>query len=523
MRLVAFLLLVAAACFAFAVGTVEAAQPKTVCTITVNSSDEKETLAARLPKGEYRFVELVEKGRDDWLRSAAQRDVQCDVLVVSGHFNAGETFYSDKLGVDDHLQVDEVERAACSESFPGLFAHLKEVYLFGCESLNPDATKYSSAYGESGRERMRRIFANVPQVYGFYSSAPVGATAAMLLNRYFDQGGAGAFGTGATNERLLKVFGRNHMTRVAGVRAGEPLFEQRREVCQFFDERLGAAQKIGFIHKLMRRDMAEARRYFRRIEKVFATLPDRERASPAVQQALARLAADEAAREHFVQLAHASEPGERARLIDLGTALGWFAPNDRHDEQLALVSTLARKPRMDALDVDLACRLNADHALDGEADRAGLDSERAGHIAVRACLGDPAARADVLRALASPDERDVQVAQAYLRVHSHVAAEDLRRVTRDIARMPSSPAQVRALEALARLDIRDPEALANVARIYANARTANVQRAVAEVFIRSGAPELRKPEMVSTLREHRVKASDSRGDLVDVLLARLQS
>src|SRR3954467_11130161 len=149
-------MLLAAAAFALVVSPAQAGaqSPKTICTITVNSPDEKETLAARLPKGEYRFVELVEKGRDDWLASACRRRVQCDVLVISGHFNAGETFYSDKPGVDEHLQVDEVERAPGSESSPSLFANLQEVYLFGCESLNPDATKYSSAYGESGRERM---------------------------------------------------------------------------------------------------------------------------------------------------------------------------------------------------------------------------------------------------------------------------------------------------------------------------------------------------------------------------------
>jgi hypothetical protein len=117
------------------------AEKKTVCTITVNSPDEKETLAQRLPKGQYEFVELVEKGRADWLQSSCQKGVQCDVLVVSGHFNAGDVFYSDRLENDEHLQVDELERASCSNSCPGLFARLKEVYLFGCESLNPDATQ----------------------------------------------------------------------------------------------------------------------------------------------------------------------------------------------------------------------------------------------------------------------------------------------------------------------------------------------------------------------------------------------
>jgi hypothetical protein len=37
------------------------AEPKTVCTITVNSADEKEAFRARLPPDRYRFVELVEK------------------------------------------------------------------------------------------------------------------------------------------------------------------------------------------------------------------------------------------------------------------------------------------------------------------------------------------------------------------------------------------------------------------------------------------------------------------------------
>ena len=51
-------------------------------TITVNSSDERELLKQRLPQGEFDFVELVERGRPDWLASACRKGVQCDVLVV---------------------------------------------------------------------------------------------------------------------------------------------------------------------------------------------------------------------------------------------------------------------------------------------------------------------------------------------------------------------------------------------------------------------------------------------------------
>ena len=41
--------------------------------------------------------------------------------------------------------TDEMERASCSDSCPGLFSQLKEVYLFGCNTLNPGASKSASA------------------------------------------------------------------------------------------------------------------------------------------------------------------------------------------------------------------------------------------------------------------------------------------------------------------------------------------------------------------------------------------
>ena len=43
------------------------AAPKTVCTITVNSDDEREVLRRNLPPGEYDFVELVDRGSLDAL------------------------------------------------------------------------------------------------------------------------------------------------------------------------------------------------------------------------------------------------------------------------------------------------------------------------------------------------------------------------------------------------------------------------------------------------------------------------
>jgi hypothetical protein len=503
------------------------AHKKTVCTITVNSADEKEALRARLPKGEYEFVELVEKGRPDWLRSSCQKNVQCDVLVVSGHFNAGDTFYSDQLDRQEFLEIDELERASCSASCPNLFSRLKEVYLFGCESLNPDATRYASSHGESGRDRMRRLFPNVPAIYGFSSSAPVGPTAAMLIHRYFDGGARGAFGSGRTNSALLKVFGRNSMVRVSGAQESEPLAASRRQICRFFDERQGAAQKVRFIHGLLRDDPGRAQAHFSRIEKAFASFTEPERHSPEFAEALAEVSADDAARTRYLAAVRTQpQPGTRARMIALAGTLGWLSPGQQRDETVAMINDMLARNSMGFAEVDLVCSLNKDGALDGQLQRVSAPASRSGrasHAAVLACLGSAEAHGEMLRALASPDEKDVQIAQVYLRHRPISQSAELRGIAREIARMPGAgPAQVRALDTLARLHISDRAILEDLSRAFAEAKSVNVQRAIAEVFIRSDPRAIPRDTLAGILREHRLKSPGGAKDLIDVLIARLQ-
>jgi len=488
---------------------------QTVCTITVNSPDEKQALRKRLPPGRYEFVELVEKGRPDWLRAACTRRVQCDVLVVSGHFNAGDTFYSDRIDTPDHLAIDELERAACSDSCPGLFSRLKEVYLFGCESLNPDATKYSSSYGESGRERMRRIFSQVPAIYGFSSAAPVGPTAAMLLDRYFDSGGGTAFGSGAPDSRMLSAFSRNSMVRVSGVGSGEA--GHRARVCRFFDERTTPAAKLAFAHSLLRE--AGIGEYLKRIEALVRSLTPAERSAPDFVQALAKVSADDATRARFLAATRASPPPERARLIALATDLGWLDARQRAEESIALASELIRARRVGFEEVNVVCSLNADGSLDSAAARLhGVAAASVGHAAAMACLGDGEGRARTLQALASANETDARIAQAYLRHRPVADGAELRPLARAVANMPGSPAQVRALDALGRLRISDTEILRELTRSFANARTPGVQDAIAEVFLRASH---RPPDLADVIRRHRL-APPARGSVVDSLLANLK-
>ena len=87
--------------------------------------------------------------------------------------------------------------------------------------------------------------------------------------------------------------------------------------------------------------------------------------------------------------------------------------------------------------------------------------------------------------------------------------------------MPGSAAQVRALDTLARHHLSDQESLEELARLYPVADSVRVQTAIAGILIRSDYGKIANPELVQTLRQHRLKSAGGE-DLIDVLIRRLQ-
>ena len=538
-----FLLVLAAAIAALPA----AAYEKTVCTITVNSADEKDAFRRHLPADKYRFVELVERNRPDWLASACKTGVRCDILVISGHYDGGNEFFSDQLNVREYLPVAEMERVSCSDSCPGLFSQLKEVYLFGCNTLNPEALRSASAevvrslvrggmqrtdaerlarslnagHGESARDRMRLVFKDVPEIYGFSSVAPLGPQAAATIGKYFQANGTGEVGTGRVNSRLLGQFSANSMVVTRGMTDADPYAAIRRDVCQFADERLSDAQRLTFIHQLLQRRMAEVRMYLDRIETYAATLATRDRKAPDTAQALEAIASDRAARDRYLDFARdADQRAVRVRMLDVAQKLGWLSPTELRAEQLRMIDEMLARNDVGAGDVDLVCSLNAGHELDGLDSHASAVDDLA-HAAVRACLGNADGHAQTLAGLTSGREADVAIAQTYLRHRPIDNVDELRRVTAEIARMNGSEAQVGALQALGRHRLSDPESLDALARLYPVAESLTVQNAIAGVLIRADYAAISRPELVRTLREHRRKGA--RGDdVIEALIRRLQ-
>jgi hypothetical protein len=539
------------AALVFGAGLDARAEKSTVCTITVNSADEGEAFRRNLPEDKYQFVELVERGRPDWLASACRQEIRCDVLVVSGHF-AGTEFYSSKFDANESLRVDEMERVQCSASCPGLFSQLKEVYLFGCDTLKPEpvrsatpeivrallrsgrtraesertARSLSERYGESSRDLMRRIFGGVPLIYGFSSLAPLGRSAGPLLDEYFESSSAAEeIGSGQPSARMLRLFGPSSMTIASGLRDSDPNAAYRRESCRFFDDRVTLAQKLELVHRTLRGDGAAVRMAFERIETFFASLDEGRRNEKEISHALAALVHDHAARARFLALIRDTEdPALRLRMIALARSVGWLSQAQQRAETVRMIGDLLATDAVGYSEVDLICALNQDRGLDRELRHvrvARTFANRTAHTAARACLGSTEARARVLRALASPNDGDVQVAQAYFRHRPITDSGELRTATSGIVRMPESAAQVRALETLARHHIADRETLEALTRLFAQATSVNVQRAIAEVFLRSDYQAIEVPRLVGVLREHRLESRDG-ADLIDVLIGRLE-
>lgn len=529
-----------------------AAAAKTVCTITVNSPDEKDTFRRHLPPGEYRFVELVERGRPDWLASACQQRVSCDALIISGHFDGGEEFYTDRLDTSEYLSVEEMERSSCSESCPGVFSQLKEVYLFGCNTLKPEPRYNASAeivrslvrsghapadaarlsqllgerHGESNRDRMRQIFRNVPVIYGFSSKAPLGRSAGPLLERYFQSAPAGEIGSGQVSTRLLGLFAPSSMTVTAGLKDADPQASLRRDVCHFVDDRLPDARKVGFVRELMQRDMAEVRMFLDHIERYIGSVGAARRLASTTAAAFAAIADDHAARERYLAFARdADEPAVRSRMMALARNLGWLTPAQEQAEFMRMVGDLLARDRVGRDDVDLACTRGRGSEQDPALEPLVASASKSGKVAqaaVLACLGSTEAHGRVVRALTSGSADDVAMAQVYLRHRPLADVGELRMVTAAIARMPSADSQVRALDTLARQRLADPQSLRDITGLFPLARSIDVQRAIAGVLIRSDHGVLGRSELARSLKQQRLKSPDG-NDVIDALIRVLQA
>ena len=187
-----------------------------VCSMTINSPDEINIFKTYLPRRDFDFVELVplsvesRPNNTHWFKSVCEQGHRCDVLVISGHF--GGLFFGKNHNYI--LPVDMMQRHACMKSCEGVLSQVREVFLFGCNTLadksrdhrTPEeyariltdeyhmitdmaqmvaAAKYFP-FGLSFEEQMQMVFSNPrTSLYGFSSLSPLGEKIRPPLSRYF--------------------------------------------------------------------------------------------------------------------------------------------------------------------------------------------------------------------------------------------------------------------------------------------------------------------------------------------------
>ena len=528
-----------------------AAAPKTVCTVTINSPDERDVMMRQLPAGEYRFVELVQHGQPDWWAQACRSGVRCDALVISGHFDDGSEFYTDRFENHEALPVEDLQQASCSDSCSGLFSQLKEVYLFGCNTLKTDprrsagsevlrslqragmsapeaqrtAAKLSEHYGESNRDRLRQIFKDVPVLYGFASKAPLGRYAGPLLERVLQSAPAGEVASGRPSASLLGAFGPTSMVSVKGIGADDPHIGLRNDICSLADDRRSTAQKMAFVHEVLRRDVTEVRMLLDHLERYVGSVSVSQRLQPDVAAAFDAIGRDLKSRERYLAFTRDADLASvQSRMIDLARKLGWLTDTQQQDEFVRLITTRMARDGVGKHEVDLVCASPLAHEDDLLARvRSGgtADASKVAHSAVLACLGSGEAHDRTVRALTSPRPDDVEVAQTYLRHRPLAGAGEVQAIAADIGRLSGPEAQVRALDALAKQRVSDPHSLKAIAGLFTTTRSLQVQRAIANVLLRADTQSLERGDLLRSLRRYRLKSPEGQ-DVIDALIRVLQ-
>jgi hypothetical protein len=187
---------------------------RTVCTVTINSSDEKQVFEKNLDPKKFHFVELTtlkespETG-ESWLEEACRAQIQCDALIISGHF--ADSFFGEN-STEAFLSMSTLEKKSCEKNCDGILKRPKEVFLFGCNTLAKKEQDHRTpeqyrqvliqdgidsqtaeriaqvrygVLGSSYHDQMRRVFQGVPLIHGFDSVGPAGNTIRPFLRKFF--------------------------------------------------------------------------------------------------------------------------------------------------------------------------------------------------------------------------------------------------------------------------------------------------------------------------------------------------
>jgi hypothetical protein len=346
----------------------------TLCALSFHSPDEVRVFETELPAADFEIVDLsprpvpedgvpvssppvAEGPRAVPVWNLCRRDLRCDVVVYSAEF-AGRFF--GRYGAS--LSLQDMEEASCQARCAGFFHHPREVFLLACNTLatknedNRTPAEYLEvlmnhgfdrasaervvqarygALGPSFREALRRIFMDVPRLYGFSSVAPTGEHTAPLLERYFrakrdyrrylEAAGRDT----APNRELLAAFRGTGLVQTSGLTAEEPAAADRDEICGLYDKQKSVVERLEIVRRLMRRDDVLG---FLPTIQVFVDRHPAETLAPEERKIFEEIQRSDAARERLLGLVRELDVcALRTELAHFAVTLGWLTPQAFHD------------------------------------------------------------------------------------------------------------------------------------------------------------------------------------------------
>ncbi len=491
------------------------AAKKVLCTITINSDDEGKVFRRNLSAGEWEApIELVDQKNPDWFKTACRRNLKCDVVIISGHF-AREAFAAgtelENIQKSAYLNVEDMERASCSNSCPGIFANPKEIYMFGCNTLNLKNENYDPSAQENNRSRMRRIFAGVPVVYGFASSAPLGPQAAHLLNGYFRAAMAGEIGSGRMNHRMISNLAAASMTAVTGMRPSDVDYVYHNQVCTFYNDALPVIKRSELASEIFNREFSQVTLFFDHLEKYLSGLTANERRAIQAKEDTKSNYVRSTRNLHNVDL--------RIRMLAAAETMGWLTAPEYQDEILRMVKELFDKNLVNHGLLSTVCPLNSAGQFASLIASWPMPNSVA-KVAVLACFGHAGAAAMMIDALGSANPESIEVAQNYFRQRPLSDGASIESLAQRILNGGSgSESQLRALETLARFRISDAPSMSILLHAFAGSRSALVQQAIVKVFLFADLSVVNKMEFARVIRDSRLPANP---DATEFLLQRLR-
>jgi len=373
----------------------------TVCSITINSSDEIETFRKHLPESSFRFVELTEGSTPGepgaGFGRACDQGQQCDVLVISGHFgdtyagNFGTTFAGDS---GFSLSLEEMEQRRCEQSCDSILGKPLEVFLFGCKTLaknlddrplpKPDLAllaKYGVPRGvaervveeerykgsdTSNRRRMRNVFAGVPELYGFSAVAPSGEHARPLVEDYLNRVGdyaqhlrrlAKARAKANQNRELAQAMSSSSFDQCPGLASDDPELARNKRICVLRNEKASVLTRLAHVETLL--DDPAFLGYLPAIEEFFQHHPPSSFGNSETAT-LRRVQQHAHAREVVLGLVNGLEtPLLRLEVARVARSIGWINADEALKVQHDVVLR-ALKPPVYGEGRDVICGIDAD-------------------------------------------------------------------------------------------------------------------------------------------------------------------